>query len=502
MTSLSDKSSDESLSDEIHSDELSLSEEFEECIPIDPCISKDVQGIGNVFRTLDYCDVELLIDPKRLNLDSRTCQAWDIDVKIPLKVVLHGISAYNYKLHPPKNIYVFQRGTSRDTNATSATSTTSRGTSQGTSVKSAIGVQLSFILSTFCKTLWTFSTDDNFFVSIIDHTIKRAKTLCDYCIVCDQPHLATRKSLIKPVVCRRELCAFMCNEFLSNVQLISDVTDLLIAMAKAAVNSSRRELIFTPFPTVFDGDKVVLTEDKPDYNLAATIINQIDVFSSFNRTRIEDSMFNAIVNSNGTYLVKLDKHLHISSLKTDGQYVMLSASPEKEVKFQELKTRYGSKFAFHGSRLENWHSILRLGLKNASGTKLQLNGAAHGKGIYLSTMAGYSCSYSAMRANTLYQPRTPAPLAPASALAPSMGDLDLLTTEECMANGDWSCLALCEVAMEKKCNGTIWVIPNEDCVVTRFLFVYKKGIVDSSVCNINSITEEFEASVLNAMQTN
>jgi hypothetical protein len=44
--------------------------------------------------------------------------------------------------------------------------------------------------------------------------------------------------------------------------------------------------------------------------------------------------------------------------------------------------------------VENWHCILRNGLKNASGTKLQLNGAAYGKGIYISPNATVSFGYS------------------------------------------------------------------------------------------------------------
>jgi hypothetical protein len=46
-----------------------------------------------------------------------------------------------------------------------------------------------------------------------------------------------------------------------------------------------------------------------------------------------------------------------------------------------------------GSSIENWHCILRQGLKNASGTKLQVNGAAYGNGIYLSPHFGTSLGY-------------------------------------------------------------------------------------------------------------
>ena len=69
-----------------------------------------------------------------------------------------------------------------------------------------------------------------------------------------------------------------------------------------------------------------------------------------------------------------------------------------------------------GSNIENWHSIMRKGLINASGTKyqvmirctlaillvifisdnmiVQLHGAAYGKGIYLSPLSSVSFGYT------------------------------------------------------------------------------------------------------------
>ena len=82
---------------------------------------------------------------------------------------------------------------------------------------------------------------------------------------------------------------------------------------------------------------------------------------------------------------------------TDHQFLLMSSPPAKERAFREAKTKHGSTFAFHGSQVENWHSIMRKGLVNASGTKFQVNGAAYGKGIYLSPMASTSFNYSGAR---------------------------------------------------------------------------------------------------------
>lgn len=46
-----------------------------------------------------------------------------------------------------------------------------------------------------------------------------------------------------------------------------------------------------------------------------------------------------------------------------------------------------SVYAFHGTSLENLHSILHTGLVVLSGTALERTGALHGSGIYCSTVA-------------------------------------------------------------------------------------------------------------------
>ncbi len=53
-------------------------------------------------------------------------------------------------------------------------------------------------------------------------------------------------------------------------------------------------------------------------------------------------------------------------------------------------------YLFHGSPLGNWHSILRSGIKNMSGTRFMTTGQAHGPGVYATNdiciAASYGCS--------------------------------------------------------------------------------------------------------------
>jgi poly [ADP-ribose] polymerase 6/8 len=70
-------------------------------------------------------------------------------------------------------------------------------------------------------------------------------------------------------------------------------------------------------------------------------------------------------------------------METEHQYMMMMDSPDKAANFKKMRQEYGSYFAYHGSSVENWHSILRKGLVNASNTKLMTTGAAYGEGIYM-----------------------------------------------------------------------------------------------------------------------
>jgi len=327
---------------------------------------------------------------------------------------------------------------------------------------------------------------------ILRYVNYRIPTLNKYCVICDQTHLFG-DGLLKPAVCRRELCAFTYQQFniISDAELAThqEVIDLLVCMAKAAANTHRAEQILNPFPTLFDPSsakqEIILDPDKPDYARAKNMLNKIKVpcTDDIHKDPLIFSLLQWIINSNRTHLVKLPSEYHINEMDTPFQYIMLSAAPEKENRFRELKKLHGSTFAFHGSRVENWHSILRNGLRNASGTKLQLNGAAYGHGIYLATHAATSFGYSL------------GALASGTNVSVS-NDNDSITDD-----GRWICLALCEVIKSKniKNNSSIWVVPDEDCVVTRFFFVFKDGRYSYRASQINTSDANFMNQIKKAM---
>ena len=103
-------------------------------------------------------------------------------------------------------------------------------------------------------------------------------------------------------------------------------------------------------------------------------------------------------------------------------------------------------YLYHGSRAENWYSILANGIKIGSKSKYFLNGAAYGNGIYLSNDINLSLGYSGAR------------------LAQSTGS----------AESENMILAIFQVINNPRWHkgGTIFVVDDENALVLRYLLVF------------------------------
>lgn len=109
---------------------------------------------------------------------------------------------------------------------------------------------------------------------------------------------------------------------------------------------------------------------------------------------------------------------------------------------------------------------------NASGTKLQVNGAAYGKGIYLSPYVSTSMGYSRMG----YGSHT---------VKKSKSQPGTDSKPRYLKSQNITCIALCEVITSSSLrkSSSIWVCPEPDHVCTRFFFVYEDGQVGDSSIN-------------------
>uniref|UniRef100_A0A8D1RA52 Multifunctional fusion protein n=1 Tax=Sus scrofa TaxID=9823 RepID=A0A8D1RA52_PIG len=323
-------------------------------------------------------------------------------------------------------------------------------------------------VSGHCKNIPTL--EYGFLVQIMKYAEQRIPTLNEYCVVCDEQHVFQNGSMLKPAVCTRELCVFsfytlgVMSGAAEEVATGAEVVDLLVAMCRAALESPRKSIIFEPYPSVVDptDPKTLAFNPKGSYLEIKKQMDKLDPLAH--------PLLQWIISSNRSHIVKLPLS-RLKFMHTSHQFLLLSSPPAKEARFRTAKKLYGSTFAFHGSHIENWHSILRNGLVNASYTKLQLHGAAYGKGIYLSPISSISFGYSGMgkgqhrmpskdelvqrynRMNTIPQTRS--------------------IQSRFLQSRNLNCIALCEVITSKDLqkHGNIWVCPVSDHVCTRFFFV-------------------------------
>ena len=316
-----------------------------------------------------------------------------------------------------------------------------------------------------------------YLVGLVRYVQSRIPTLNEYCIICDQKHLLGH--MLKPTVCSRELCCWSFQELgvaagaTDFVATSHEVVDMLLLFAKLAARSTRRDVIFDPFPLVFDPrDRRVrvLDPEHKDYARAEQMLAAIptvqslvdahptapDVAAELNRiSPFAYPLLTWVVSSNRSFFVHLPAEHAIGALDGE-QYLMLSSPPDRERRFRELRRHHGSVYAFHGSSCENWHSIVRTGLRNASGTKFQVNGTAYGKGIYMSPLLSTASGYA-----------RPGGFSGSSA---SAGPNAVVV------------VAVCEVINcgINKATADIWTVAAEDHVTTRMLLLYKTRHIPTS----------------------
>eukprot|EP00478_Filoreta_tenera_P000560 GABV01000565.1.p1 GENE.GABV01000565.1~~GABV01000565.1.p1 ORF type:complete len:397 (+),score=111.12 GABV01000565.1:104-1192(+) len=290
---------------------------------------------------------------------------------------------------------------------------------------------------------------------------------------------------VRPTVCSRPSCSFSYEEiglgFDLSYSILNEpeLVDLLILLCYSATTSNRISLLFPD--GVRGGDPATRhlsfmtgTPDHPAQDVeklkdvlqkCPSVDDLIQICRLGGNSALKAQLsaldpllyplLQWLLTSNRAHLRLLRPEERIKDIDTPWQFVFVSSVPEKEANFQRLRRRVersrgtgkGSILTWHGSPLGNWHSILRSGLKNYSGTKNQMHGAAYGKGIYMAVESATSLGYCRNRA---------APGWPSSRFGTSP-----------------AILALCEVVNDPKLPPPkpFYVVPNEEWVTTRFFFV-------------------------------
>eukprot|EP00753_Platysulcus_tardus_P021466 PLAT9014.2.p1 GENE.PLAT9014.2~~PLAT9014.2.p1 ORF type:complete len:584 (+),score=223.37 PLAT9014.2:330-2081(+) len=318
-------------------------------------------------------------------------------------------------------------------------------------------------------------------VQVYTYCKARLPTVNEFCVICDNCHIF--QSMLKPVVCARKLCLWSFTEMgvmhdaAAGSAAGAEVIDLLVSLTHLAVASARWELILTPFPTLFlpgDPSQPAVSRERTSIEDVRRIMKHIPSVGAMveapDMAKLRDSMtaehplsfamLEWILSSNRCHIVKLEEEHCLELMATSFQYIVASAPPEKERRFQQLKDEHGSKWAFHGSPNENWHSILRNGLRNASGTKLQMHGAVHGAGVYLASSTRTSARYSKRSV----------------AMGDGAAAADPLHRNAFLRGHNLALIAICEVIdIKHKVSGDIWVLPAPEYVITRFLCAYPEA---------------------------
>lgn len=221
--------------------------------------------------------------------------------------------------------------------------------------------------------------------------------LQDHCNICRCP---TTPGL-KPSVCNKELCNFRFCEIGIGTSVIQEIKrDPMVADLTFSVFSSAiRTHYLTPSPPGFNEAAMekICKNMPPMQQMAQSCQNDKELTHQIGAEAV--SLLRWVLLSNRSHLIYLPPELQLPEFQPSKQFLALISSPEAESTFQYLKDKYGSIYLWHGSHGERWHSIIRNGLKNGTGTKLQQNGAVLGEGIYFARSSGTSWGYSKLSDN-------------------------------------------------------------------------------------------------------
>ncbi|XP_076068427.1 protein mono-ADP-ribosyltransferase PARP16-like [Oratosquilla oratoria] len=178
--------------------------------------------------------------------------------------------------------------------------------------------------------------------------------------------------------------------------------DLLVSILAAAAGSYRYDSVLRPFPPMGT------SRDMKDINKLRTVLGSLCGVEEFqtllNQERNSGSKKDAadllvwtMTSANfDLKFLPIEKFQVLSSLAgmvvpvpTPSHVVELCWHPTPENRFRQVRGLRPTMFAFHGSRLDNFHSILHHGLQQHM-NKTSL----FGKGIYLSSEMSVSLPYS------------------------------------------------------------------------------------------------------------
>ena len=252
------------------------------------------------------------------------------------------------------------------------------------------------------------------FYKFMEKLVKIVPKLTDHCIVCGTLLDIPNGSYMN---CGYGECPYKAEEYVLDDRVTEIIktnpssSKLMITLAQKAMGSNRRDKVFEPYPYFLLKNDIKMKRgdlsaiDGGDLNkykqfdlvdeLIKKLSGKVSSFISFaakakNDQEVVDHFGFELYRTIRFVLLSLGCEVQpCSLLGPEVQHYKIVHKPDVEERFRKLHGR-NTRFLYHGSGADCWYSIIRNGLKVASGTGMMFHGAAAGNGVY--TAANYNTS--------------------------------------------------------------------------------------------------------------
>lgn len=235
--------------------------------------------------------------------------------------------------------------------------------------------------------------NNNQSIILIDDIIP---SINNYCVLTGEKLPFTPKY---PSICRTREVQLKSIEYpigdivLNYCKYNSNMVLLLLNMFNNLLKNFNIKSIFKSFPKQYNINKNI--NIKLLISDTEILLKKIDTFISKSFMIDSDIEFIDSSNLNLYILLKFILITPNAYFTLNNNYVIDDINTYDIDFYGESKKKFNDpKYLFHGSKIENWYSIITNGLKNYSKTNLMANGAAHGEGIYLSDDINMSINYT------------------------------------------------------------------------------------------------------------
>jgi len=183
----------------------------------------------------------------------------------------------------------------------------------------------------------------------------------------------------------------VCELYLQDTRVFMFLLNVFVSgLSHPKASSTFKPLPFMTNINTLDDLKKTIPEELQTQNnfklldILAECSNDLELYSKLNSSSTFYCLLKNAISNNYFSMSSRENVIADSSVV----FIHINYSAEIENKFQQ------NYYLFHGSSMYSWYPIIKNGLKVMSGTALQANGAAYGKGIYFSDSFHFSLGYS------------------------------------------------------------------------------------------------------------